>query len=422
MDTKEKLEVLADAAKYDASCSSSGSRRSRSAGGLGNAEGSGICHSYAPDGRCISLLKILLTNYCIFDCAYCVNRISSDVRRARFTPQEVAQLTMDFYKRNYIEGLFLSSGVMGSPDATMEELIEAARLLREEHLFCGYIHLKAVAGASAEIVRRAGFYADRVSANIEVPDSAELSRLAPGKTHAQIESTMAQVKTSQMELVPVSRAIAQKTPRSRLYLPAGQSTQLIVGAAPSSDLSILKKSSDLYEKYRLRRVYYSAFSPIPDADPSLPLESPALVREHRLYQADWLLRFYGFKVDELVTDKTQNLSLDQDPKLSWALGHRERFPVNINRAPKNELLRVPGLGVRNVERILSARRHRRLRLEDLSRLRVPLNKSRYFIETLDWNPALKYLDSQSLLNSFTTAKARQLSLFDAAPQAVSGEM
>ena len=423
MDIKEKLSILADAAKYDASCSSSGSKRKRVEGGIGNAEGAGICHSYAPDGRCISLLKILLTNFCIYDCSYCINRVSSGVRRARFTPQEVANLTMDFYKRNYIEGLFLSSGVLSSADETMEELIEAARLLRVEYRFSGYIHLKAVAGASNEIVARAGLYADRVSANIEVPDANELKRLAPGKTHEKIESTMSQVKASADERrVPRDRSLVVRAPGQRLYLPAGQSTQLIVGASPSSDQTILQKSSYLYEKFKLRRVYYSAFSPIPDADPNLPLESPSLVREHRLYQADWLLRFYGFKVEELVTDASKNLSLHHDPKLSWALAHRGDFPIDVNRAPREQLLRVPGLGVRNVQRILSARRFRSLRLEDLARIRVPLSRTRYFVKTHDWNPSLRLIDSNALPAIFTGQEVKQLSLFDAPNQARTGEL
>lgn len=421
MELREKLEILADAAKYDASCSSSGSKRKREAGGIGNAS-NGICHSYAPDGRCISLLKILLTNYCIFDCSYCVNRVSSGVLRARFTPREVADLTLDFYKRNYIEGLFLSSGVIASPDTTMEQLIEAARILREEHKFCGYIHLKAVAGASRELVERAGLFADRVSANIEVPDATEMSRLAPGKTHAQIENTMSVIKTAVTERVPQSRALVVSKPKERLYLPAGQTTQLIVGASPSPDRAILEKSAQLYDRFRLRRVYYSAFSPIPDADPTLPLESPSLMREHRLYQADWLLRFYGFKVDEIVTDASKNLPLHQDPKLVWALAHREKFPVDVNRGSREALLRVPGLGTRNVERILSSRRHRRLRLDDLARLRISLSKARYFLQAADWNPSLKHLDSEGLATSFNSRKEQQLSLFDSPVQAVTGQL
>jgi putative DNA modification/repair radical SAM protein len=358
------LAVLADAAKYDASCASSGSNRARSANGIGNTEGMGICHSYTPDGRCVSLLKILLTNYCVYDCQYCVNRISSDVERAKFEPEEVVSLTLDFYRRNYIEGLFLSSGVLKNADYTMERLTRVAKLLREEHQFGGYIHLKAVPGADERLLREAGRYADRLSANLELVTSADLEKLAPEKKREDVDSAMA---TIAREIEQAKDALGGSRRRAgftedgstllrspQSFAPAGQSTQIIVGATPTSDHAILGAASTLYATHGLRRVYYSAFSPIPHADPRLPVKTPPLVREHRLYQADWLMRFYGFAADEL-TAVSENLSLDYDPKLAWALAHRELFPVDVNRASREQLLRVPGLGVRNVERILTVR-------------------------------------------------------------------
>ncbi len=316
MDLQEKLAILADAAKYDASCASSGSRRERESGGLGNTTGIGICHSYTPDGRCVSLLKILLTNYCIYDCIYCVNRISSDTPRARFTPEEVVLLTVEFYKRNYIEGLFLSSGVIQNADYTMEQLIQVAKSLRIDHKFGGYIHLKMAPGASRELVVEAGQWADRLSANIEMPRQADLDQLAPAKTHIQIENTMSEIHNRAQEARADKQAFAA----------AGQSTQMIVGATEAPDSSILQKSSALYRSYRLRRVYYSAFSPIPHGDSRLPPVSAPLVREHRLYQADWLMRFYGFDSAELTTSAEPNLSLEMDPKLSWALRNQKVLP------------------------------------------------------------------------------------------------
>jgi putative DNA modification/repair radical SAM protein/uracil-DNA glycosylase family protein len=351
MEIRRKLEILADAAKYDASCSSSGGRRSTPAGGLGNSEGMGICHSYTPDGRCVSLLKILLTNECIYDCRYCVNRVTSDTPRARFTPAEVVRLTLEFYRRNYIEGLFLSSGVLRSPDATMELLIEVARGLREDHGFGGYIHLKATPGVSAALLERAGKLADRLSVNTELPTDADLQALAPEKKQSDVDASMAAIH-DRRAAVEADRRAGRKAP---LFVPAGQTTQMIVGATPASDRAILAASSRLYDLHALRRVYYSAYSPIPHADARLPAERPPLVREHRLYEADWLVRFYGFDHAELTTDAAPDLPLDLDPKLAWALRHRHLFPVDVHRAPRELLLRVPGLGVRNVERILQAR-------------------------------------------------------------------
>ncbi len=417
MDVQQKLRILADAAKYDASCASSGSKRARVAGGLGNTTGVGICHSYTPDGRCVSLLKLLLTNYCVYDCSYCVNRISSDTPRARFTPEEVVFLTTEFYKRNYIEGLFLSSGVIQSPDYTMEQMVRVAQLLRTEEKFGGYIHLKAVPGASRELLLEAGRWADRLSANMELAADRDLAQLAPAKSHAEIEASMQQIAHGILDAKDRTN-VAGKGPR---FAPAGQSTQFIVGATATPDSEMLKKSSELYKNYRLRRAYYSAFSPIPHADPALPLKTIPLVREHRLYQADWLMRFYGFSADELTTESNRNLPLDQDPKLAWALRHREFFPVDVNKAGKNALLRIPGFGVRNVARILQIRRYRALTLTDLAKLKISVKKSQYFIVTADHNPAVKEIDAPQLKKRFAPA-SQQLGLFEVAEAARTGEL
>jgi putative DNA modification/repair radical SAM protein len=373
MDLQSKLAVLADAAKYDASCASSGSSKKHSLGarGMGSTEGMGICHSYAPDGRCISLLKILLTNFCIYDCLYCVNRRSSNTPRARFSVEEVVQLTLDFYGRNYIEGLFLSSGVIRNADYTMEQLVRVARTLREQHDFRGYIHLKTIPDASPELLAAAGRYADRVSVNIELPSEASLTRLAPEKSDGTIRRSMAHLREH------IDEAKAERA--APKFAPGGQSTQLIVGADDASDRTIIEKSVVLYSSYKLRRVYYSAFSPIPDSSGLLPLKAAPLMREHRLYQSDWLLRFYGFNAQELFVRPDGMLDLQIDPKLAWALQHRELFPVDINLAPREALLRVPGLGVRAVKRIVAARRARTIRLEDLQRLRVPLSRVLPFV-------------------------------------------
>ena len=406
----ERLSILADAAKYDASCASSGTTRrtSRDGKGIGSTEGMGICHAYAPDGRCISLLTILLHNHCVFDCHYCINRKSSNVRRARFTPQEVADLTIAFYKRNYIEGLFLSSGIVRNSSHTMEQLIEAARILREEHQFRGYIHLKTIPEADPELVTRAGLYADRVSINVELPTLAGLARLAPDKNAAVIEGAMGTVKAAIVAAKDARRRF-RHAPR---FAPAGQSTQMIVGADGASDADIVGKASRLYGDYLLRRVYYSAFSPIPDASAVLPLQRPPLIREHRLYQSDWLMRFYGFAPDEVqqATGPDGMLPLDIDPKLAWALKFRDRFPVDVNRAPREALLRVPGLGTRAVGAILSARRHRTLRLDDVARLTSSVAKVRPFIVTPDWRPTL-LTDRSDLKALVAPPPARQLELF-----------
>lgn len=385
MDLNRKLAILADAAKYDASCASSGTDQRHSLGGqgIGSTEGMGICHSYAPDGRCISLLKILLTNFCTYDCLYCVNRVSSNVPRARFTVQEVVDLTLDFYRRNCIEGLFLSSGIVQSPDHTMEQLVEVARRLREEHDFRGYIHLKTIPDASPELLAAAGRHADRLSINIELPTPQSLQQLAPEKDDGAIRRSMARLRIH-IDDAKDARKTARRA-RPPRFAPGGQSTQMIVGADATDDRTILATSAALYGSYGLKRVYFSAFSPIPDAAKALPLQAPPLVREHRLYQADWLMRFYGFAHDEILPPGGM-LQLEVDPKHAWALAHRERFPVDLNRAPRELLLRVPGLGVKAVERVLQARRVRRLRTDDLKKLHVPVARVLPFVELADHRP------------------------------------
>ena len=411
LDLQQKLAILADAAKYDASCASSGTakRDSRDGKGVGSSEGMGICHAYAPDGRCISLLKILLTNSCIFDCHYCINRKSSNVRRARFTAQEVVRLTLAFYKRNYIEGLFLSSGIIASPNYTMEQIVEVARSLREDHDFRGYIHLKTIPDADPDLVRQAGIHADRVSINVELPTVAGLARLAPEKDAARIEGAMLDMKGA----IDDGSEARRKYRSAPSFAPAGQSTQMIVGADSTSDRDIVGRASTLYDRYALRRVYYSAFSPIPDASAVLPLKRPPLMREHRLYQSDWLMRFYGFAPAEVqaATDDEGMLSLDIDPKLAWALRFRESFPVDVNRAPKEMLLRVPGLGTKAVKRIMASRRWRALRLEDVGRLTQSIAKVRPFIVATDWRPTL--LADRSDLRALVAPKREQLELFSA---------
>ena len=407
----QKLEILADAAKYDASCASSGTTRRDSAGGrgLGSTEGMGICHAYAPDGRCISLLKVLLTNHCVFDCHYCINRKSSNVRRARFSPQEVADLTIAFYRRNYIEGLFLSSGIVKSSDRTMEQLVEAARILREEHEFRGYIHLKTIPDADPELIRRAGLYADRVSINVELPTAAGLARLAPDKDARRIESAMGGVTAAIAE----AREGTARFRHAPKFAPAGQATQMIVGAEAATDAEIVGKASHLYGAFGLRRVYYSAFSPIPDASGVLPLRRPPLVREHRLYQSDWLMRFYGYRAEDVAEAAGEDgmLPLDIDPKLAWALKFREQFPVDVNHSSREMLLRVPGLGVRAVSHVVASRRHRKLRLDDLARLTSSIAKVRPFVVAADWRPTL--LTDRADLRALLAPPTEQLELFAA---------
>ncbi|WP_420137097.1 putative DNA modification/repair radical SAM protein [Sphingomonas sp.] len=411
LDTREKLAILADAAKYDASCASSGTskRSSRDGKGLGSTDaGMGICHAYAPDGRCISLLKILLTNSCIFDCHYCINRKSSNVRRARFTVDEVVNLTLSFYRRNYIEGLFLSSGIIRSSDYTMEQLVEVARLLREKHHFRGYIHLKTIPDADPELVHQAGLYADRLSINVELPTENGLKRLAPEKSGARIAGAMGDLKGA-IEDGKDARKRYRSAPK---FAPAGQSTQMIVGADSANDRDIIGSARRLYDRYSLKRVYYSAFSPISDASAILPLKRPPLIREHRLYQSDWMMRFYGFAADEVAAAAGDDgmLPLDMDPKLAWALKFRDQFPVDVNRASKEMLLRVPGLGVKAVSAILNSRRSHALRLDDVARLTVSVKKIRPFIIAADWKPILL---ADSLLSPPPLSLKSQLELFGA---------
>jgi len=412
LDITAKLAILADAAKYDASCASSGTSKRDSSGqrkGIGSTEGMGICHSYAPDGRCISLLKILLTNSCVFDCHYCINRKSSNVRRARFTVREVVELTLNFYRRNYIEGLFLSSGIIRSSDYTMEQIVAVARALRIDHQFRGYIHLKTIPDADPALIRQAGQFADRISINVELPTELGLERLAPEKSTPRIEAAMGDMRDWSEDMRDANRRY-KSTPN---FAPAGQSTQMIIGADDADDRAIIAKSNQLYDRFKLRRVYYSAFSPIPDASTVLPLKRPPLMREHRLYQSDWLMRFYGYAAREIAqaTDASGMLRLDIDPKLAWALRFRDRFPVDVNHAQREALLRVPGLGVRAVDAILTARRWRRLRLEDVARLTSSIVKIRPFVVAEGWQPTA--LVDRADLERRLVPKAKQLELFAA---------
>lgn len=405
---EQKLAILSDAAKYDASCASSGSTKRDSRGGksLGSNEGSGICHAYAPDGRCISLLKILMTNFCIYDCSYCINRVSSNVERARFSVEEVVKLTIEFYRRNYIEGLFLSSGIIRSPDATMLDMVRIARKLRHDENFRGYIHLKTIPDASPELIEEAGQLADRLSINVELPTDRAVQQHAPEKNPEQIRRAMAEVRMRKD--MAKDRSHRGKSPPR--FAPAGQSTQMIVGADGSTDATVLGQSTRLYSSYKLKRVYYSAFSPIPDASSKLPLVSPPLVREHRLYQADWLLRFYGFDLDEITGHrKDGNLDLEVDPKLAWALAHRGLFPMDVNTAPREMLLRIPGFGTKTVSRILTTRRLRRLRYEDLARMGASMKKARAFITAQGWSPGA--LSDSATLRARFTPPPQQMSLF-----------
>lgn len=429
MTVQQKLEILADAAKYDASCASSGAKRAGNGKGVGHSDGSGICHSYTPDGRCVSLLKILLTNFCTYDCVFCVNRVSSDIRRARFTPDEVVNLTLDFYKRNYIEGLFLSSGIIQSPDYTMEQLIAVAKTLRSVHHFGGYIHLKTIPGCDERLVTEAGIWADRLSANIELPTQQDLVQLAPEKKAVVIETTMGQIQAKKDEVDDERKRTRLGLERAPKFAPAGQSTQLVVGATPTSDREIIGRARHLYDSYKLRRVYYTGFSPYPEADARLPLKPAPLVREHRLYQADWLMRFYGFEAEELTSAEEPELSLTVDPKESWARRHPEFFPVDVNAAPKEALLRVPGIGYKNVERILRVRKYQRLALEHLKKLHVQMARASAFITAADHLPkapivnAVPELPLLGAMTSSTTIAPMQLDLFGAAAtSAVTGQV
>ena len=376
MTLMEKLQILADAAKYDVACTSSGIDRKSGGQGIGNSIAAGICHSFSGDGRCISLLKVLYTNECVYDCKYCLNRVSNDIVRASFTPEEISRLTIEFYRRNYIEGLFLSSGVKGSPDETMEELIRSAEILREHYHFQGYIHLKAIPGASPDLIRRAGYLADRMSVNLELPTAEGLKRLAPHKSRKTILRPMKQIQL-QREANKEELAVYRHAPR---FAPAGQSTQMIIGASGESDFQIISAAESLYRNFSLKRVFYSAFVSV-NQDKALPVlpQGPPLLREHRLYQADWLLRFYGFEAKELLSERRPNFNLFLDPKCDWAVGHLEFFPVEINRADYRTLLRVPGIGEKSARRIVGARRYHSLDFHDLKNMGVVLKRAVYFI-------------------------------------------
>ena len=372
----EKLQILAESAKYDVSCASSGTTRKSTAGGIGSTAGWGICHSFTEDGRCVSLLKIMLTNHCIYDCAYCINRRSNDLRRATFSVSELVELTIEFYRRNYIEGLFLSSGVVRNPDYTMERMVRVVKDLRTVHRFNGYIHMKSIPGASEALVHEAGLYADRMSVNIEIPTEENLKMLAPEKDHASVYKPMLYIQQGVLE----SHEERQKRSHAPRYVPAGQSTQMIIGATNETDKQILLTSDALYQRPAMKRVYYSGFVPVNTYDNRLPaLKQPPLVRENRLYQADWLMRFYEFKVDEIVDDKHPDLDLEIDPKLSWALRHPEYFPVDINKAEYSLILRVPGIGVKSAKLIVASRRFGRLKSSDLKKMGIVLKRAQYFI-------------------------------------------
>ncbi|WP_299819568.1 putative DNA modification/repair radical SAM protein [uncultured Pontibacter sp.] len=411
----EKLKILADAAKYDVSCSSSGGKRKNENKGLGNAEGMGICHSYTEDGRCVSLLKILLTNHCIFDCAYCVTRKSNDIKRAAFTVQEVVDLTINFYRRNYIEGLFLSSGIFKNADYTMERLVRIAKKLRQEEKFNGYIHLKTIPGASDELIKEAGLYADRLSVNIELPSEMSLQQLAPEKNYAEILQPMGSIK-NQLIQAKEEKVLFKSAPA---FAPAGQSTQLIVGASAENDHQILQLSNQLYKDYSLKRVYYSGYVPI-SSDNRLPIiTEPPIIRENRIYQADWLMRFYGFNVQEIVDEQNPHLDLDIDPKLGWALRNRHMFPVEMNTADYEMILRVPGIGVKSAKKIVSARRFTPLNFENLRQMGVVLKRAKYFITCQTKSMYRQDFDSHTLKNRIlfgdgsvrSTLLTQQLDLF-----------
>ncbi|MBV7440018.1 putative DNA modification/repair radical SAM protein [Weeksellaceae bacterium TAE3-ERU29] len=413
---KEKLEILADAAKYDVSCSSSGGKRKNNNGGLGDSHASGICHSFTQDGRCISLLKILLTNHCIFDCAYCVSRRSNDIKRAAFTVDEVVDLTINFYRRNYIEGLFLSSGIFKNADTTMERLVRVAKKLRTDHKFNGYIHLKTIPGASDELIQEAGLYADRLSINLEIPTESGLKLLAPEKSHKELVKPISFIQNS-LKVYKEERKIFKSTPK---FAPAGQSTQMIVGATQETDLKIINVANYFYKKFDMRRVYYSGYVPVLEDNrlPSIHEQVP-VQREHRLYQADWLMRFYEFDANEILDAQNPFLDLEIDPKMAWAIRHRELFPVNINTAPKKMLLRIPGIGVKSVSKILKARRFQRLNLEHLKKMGVATNRAKYFIEYNAPNVFTKFIEQNNfreiILNSthskWESPFSTQLSLF-----------
>lgn len=405
MDVFEKLKILTDAAKYDVACTSSGVDKKAAAGGIGSTAASGICHSFSADGRCISLLKVLMTNVCAYNCKYCVNRLSHDTPRASFTPRELAELTINFYRRNYIEGLFLSSGILRNPDYTSEQMIEALRILREEFKFSGYIHVKAIPGSDSTLIARLGTLADRMSVNIELPSQNSLQLLAPDKSKHSIFTPMSYIKNrireNSLDIVKYRHA-----PK---FVPAGQSTQMIIGATPDTDYQILKLTEGLYKKFSLKRVFFSAYIPVAE-DNLLPAldTTPPLWREHRLYQADWLLRFYGFAANELLDQQHQNFNPYLDPKSNWALNHMDFFPVDVNRAPYRDLLRVPGIGVTSAKRILTARRTATLNPDGLKRLGVVLKRAQYFITCSGKTAAGVRITSNAMLHSLLSGKALEL--------------
>jgi len=390
---QKKLNILADAAKYDVSCASSGNNRSNTQGGIGNALNCGICHSFTEDGRCVSLLKVLMTNNCIYDCAYCINRRTNDRPRATLTVEELVDLTIGFYRRNYIEGLFLSSGVIKNPDYTMERMMLVAKKLRTEERYNGYIHLKAIPGASPELIHQAGIYADRLSVNIEIPSNPELRRLAPEKNYTDIFKPMSYIKSN----IISNKEELQRFRHAPKFAPAGQSTQLIVGATPESDRQILSLASDLYSGQRLKRVYYSGYLPVNEYDQRLPaLKTPPLVRENRLYQSDWLMRFYKFKADEILSDDHPFLDLEIDPKLAWALRNLQSFPINVNKAAYEMILRVPGIGVQSAQRIVEARKFRTLTTQHLTKIGVVMKRAKYFIVSNELPSSIYDLPSETL--------------------------
>ena len=405
MDVLEKLTILSDAAKYDVSCTSSGSHRSTPQGGIGNSYTAGLCHSFAADGRCISLLKVLMTNVCVYDCRYCVNRRSNDVPRAAFTPRELADLTIQFYRRNYIEGLFLSSGVVRDPNYTCERMIATLELLRNQYRFGGYIHVKAIPGAEDALTRRLGLLADRVSVNIEMPSSGSLARLCPEKTKSSILGPMGFIRDGIRE----NSADIVQYRHAPLFAPAGQSTQMIVGATPETDLTILRLTQGLYRKYGLKRVFYSAYVPVVE-DALLPAGKvkPPLLREHRLYQADWLLRFYGFDAEELLDEDHPAFSPYVDPKCNWALNHLDRFPVEVNTVPSELLPRVPGVGVKSAQRIVTARRHSRLDWPQLKKIGVVLKRAQYFLLCGGKRPEGLRVTQDGVLRALISQKDRDL--------------
>lgn len=413
LDSFDKLRILSTAAKYDVSCSSSGSKRKNN-NGIGNASDSGICHSFTPDGRCISLLKILLTNYCIYDCAYCINRVSNDVPRAAFTPEEIADLTINFYKRNYIEGLFLSSAIFKDPNYTMELLVKTLKLLRQTYKFNGYIHVKAIPGADDSLINEAGLYADRMSVNIELPSSNSLKLLAPQKKKENIIKPMRFINNKIHEHKDLNKSL--KT--SPLFIPGGQSTQLIVGATPESDLKIMKLSETLYNTLNLKRVYYSGYVPV-NSSPNLPnIQSPPIMREHRLYQGDWLIRLYGFKSHELLNDNNPNFNIKLDPKTDWAINNINLFPIEINSASYDTLIRIPGIGFKSAKRIVLTRKVQLLSFDNLKKLGVVIKRAQYFITCKGKYYGNTLFDPNSIKNKLENKKLEpsinefQLSFFD----------